>query len=228
MTHPKEPSGFVEVERVQTGVRLEKRMLKVLKAVAELKDMSLGDLLEGVVLHAFEGKAPFSAETLKEIGMLCDAQCRFAAAFVADHPQRLESSLPLMGNLITIVGPVAAHVKPHRPRDDPGVKLIAAASSQDVRRHNQPMRNHGVLVRVKQCPDDAVPAARIADEQAEAFHVVELIAVFALQPGAVDVLEDSIDGFFRGGENAHDFESNAAAWVVSIYHYLIAAGLAAC
>ena len=57
----------VEVERVQTGVRLEKRMLKVLKAVAELKDMSLGDLLEGIVLHAFEGKAPFSPETLREI-----------------------------------------------------------------------------------------------------------------------------------------------------------------
>jgi len=67
MSQRKEPVSFVEVERVQTGVRLEKRMLKVLKAVAELKDMSLGDLLEGVVLHAFEGKAPFSAETLKEI-----------------------------------------------------------------------------------------------------------------------------------------------------------------
>jgi hypothetical protein len=57
----------VVVERVQTGVRLEKRMLKVLKAVAEHKDMTLGDLLEGIVLHAFEGKAPFSAQTLKEI-----------------------------------------------------------------------------------------------------------------------------------------------------------------
>jgi len=57
----------VEVERVQTGVRLEKRLVKVLKAVAELKDMSLGDLLEGVVLHAFEGLAPFSPQTLKEI-----------------------------------------------------------------------------------------------------------------------------------------------------------------
>ncbi len=67
MVHDKRPVSFVEVERVQTGVRLEKRMLKVLKAVAELKDMSLGDLLEGVVLHAFEGKAPFSSETLKEI-----------------------------------------------------------------------------------------------------------------------------------------------------------------
>ena len=49
------------------GVRLEKRMLKVLKAIAEQKDMSLGDLLEGIVLHAFEGKAPFSPQTLKDI-----------------------------------------------------------------------------------------------------------------------------------------------------------------
>jgi len=57
----------VVVERVQTGVRLEKRMLKVLKAVAEQKEMTLGDLLEGIVLHAFEGKAPFSPQTLKEI-----------------------------------------------------------------------------------------------------------------------------------------------------------------
>jgi hypothetical protein len=58
----------VVVERVQTGVRMEKRMLKVLKAVAELKDMTLGDLLEGIVLHAFEGKlVPFSPQTLKEI-----------------------------------------------------------------------------------------------------------------------------------------------------------------
>lgn len=60
-------SQHIEVERVQTGVRLEKRMLKVLKAIAEQKDMSLGDLLEGIVLHAFEGKAPFSPQTLKDI-----------------------------------------------------------------------------------------------------------------------------------------------------------------
>lgn len=60
----------LEVERVQTGVRLEKRLLKVLKAVAELKDMSLGDLLEGIVLHAFEGKSAFTRETLKEIEQL--------------------------------------------------------------------------------------------------------------------------------------------------------------
>lgn len=60
------------VERVQTGVRIEKHLLKVLKGLAELKDMTLGDLLEGIVLHAFEGKAPFSPETLKEIEKLKD------------------------------------------------------------------------------------------------------------------------------------------------------------
>jgi hypothetical protein len=61
---------MIEVERVQTGVRIEKRVLKVLKALAELKDLSLGDLLEGIVLHAFEGKVPFSKETLAQIGEL--------------------------------------------------------------------------------------------------------------------------------------------------------------
>ena len=63
-------SSDVEVERVQTGVRIEKRLLKVLKALAEFKDMSLGDLLEGIVLHALEGKASFSSQTLKEIKQL--------------------------------------------------------------------------------------------------------------------------------------------------------------
>lgn len=55
------------VERTQTGVRIEKSLLKVLKALAEYCDLSLGDLLEGIVLHAFEGKAPFSEETLTAI-----------------------------------------------------------------------------------------------------------------------------------------------------------------
>ena len=54
-----EPATSLVVERVQTGVRMEKRLLKVLKALAEYHDMTLGDLLEGIVLHAFEGKPPF-------------------------------------------------------------------------------------------------------------------------------------------------------------------------
>src|SRR5262249_844292 len=48
----------VVVERIQTGVRMERRMVKVLKALAEYHDLTLGDLLEGIVLHAFEGKSP--------------------------------------------------------------------------------------------------------------------------------------------------------------------------
>jgi hypothetical protein len=60
----------IPVERVQTGVRMEKRLLKVLKALAEYHDLSLGDLLEGIVLHAFEGRSPFGAESLARIGEL--------------------------------------------------------------------------------------------------------------------------------------------------------------
>jgi hypothetical protein len=52
------------VERVQTGVRIEKRILKVMKALAEYHDITLGDLIEGIVLHAFEGKSPFGGESL--------------------------------------------------------------------------------------------------------------------------------------------------------------------
>jgi hypothetical protein len=55
------------VERVQTGVRMEKRILKVLRAFADYRDLSLGDLLEGMVLHAFDGKVPFSQESLERI-----------------------------------------------------------------------------------------------------------------------------------------------------------------
>lgn len=57
----------LDVERVQTGVRMEERILKVLKAFAEYHDLTLGDLLEGIVLHAFDGKCPFGAESLKRI-----------------------------------------------------------------------------------------------------------------------------------------------------------------
>ena len=57
----------MDIERVQTGIRVEKRLLKVLKALAELKDLSLGDLIEGICLHALEGKAPFEKETLRQV-----------------------------------------------------------------------------------------------------------------------------------------------------------------
>jgi hypothetical protein len=58
------------IERIQTGVRMEKRLVKVLKGLAEYHDLTLGDLLEGIVLHSFEGKAPFSRESIRKIGEL--------------------------------------------------------------------------------------------------------------------------------------------------------------
>ena len=62
----------IQVERIQTGVRMERRVIKVLKALAGYKNLTLGDLLEGIVLHAFEGKSPFTAETLRKIAELKD------------------------------------------------------------------------------------------------------------------------------------------------------------
>jgi hypothetical protein len=59
-----------KVDRTQTGVRMETRMLKVLKALAEYLDLSLSDLLEGMVLHAFDGRPTFSDETLGKIHQL--------------------------------------------------------------------------------------------------------------------------------------------------------------
>lgn len=76
----------LDIERVQTGVRLEKRLLKVLKGLAELKDMTLGDLLEGIILHSFEGKAPFSPGTLKEIEQL---RRLYGLTLTADDSHRL-------------------------------------------------------------------------------------------------------------------------------------------
>jgi len=78
-------------ERVQTGLRIEKRMLKVLKGLAEYHDMSLGDLVEGIVLHAFEGKSAFGEESLARIqdlkriyGMALEAESGDTSQGIAD------------------------------------------------------------------------------------------------------------------------------------------------
>ena len=67
---PVHPARAKTVERIQTGIRLEKRILKVLKGVAEYHDMYLGDLLEGICLHVFENKTPFGETTLQRVKML--------------------------------------------------------------------------------------------------------------------------------------------------------------
>jgi hypothetical protein len=85
------------VERVQTGIRIEKRLLKVLKGLAEYHDISLGDLLEGIVLHVFEGKLPFKEQSLKKIGELkkvyhLDLDARASHQLVERKPARARSS----------------------------------------------------------------------------------------------------------------------------------------
>ncbi|SDE63427.1 MULTISPECIES: hypothetical protein [Kordiimonas] len=76
-----------KIERVQTGVRMEKRLVKVLKGTAEYLDLSLGDLLEGIVLHAFDGKTPpFSEETRAKIATLMKV---YDCDLNASHSHRL-------------------------------------------------------------------------------------------------------------------------------------------
>jgi hypothetical protein len=70
MYHRTMVNDAIPVERIQTGVRMEKRLVKVLKGLAEYHDMTLGDLIEGIVLHAFDGKAPFGRESLQKIADL--------------------------------------------------------------------------------------------------------------------------------------------------------------
>jgi len=77
------------VERTQTGVRLEKSLLKVLKGLAEYCDLSLGDLLEGIVLHSFEGKPAFSDGTLATIQ---DLKRVYGCSLTAEDSHRLEEA----------------------------------------------------------------------------------------------------------------------------------------
>ena len=82
------------VDRVQTGVRIEKRLLKVLKALADYHDLSLGDLIEGIVLHALEGKAPFGKESLKKIA---DLRRIYGLELGAKDAHRLREAAPPAG-----------------------------------------------------------------------------------------------------------------------------------
>lgn len=81
----------MKIERVQTGIRLEKRLVKVLKGLAEAKDIGLGDLIEGIVLHAFEGRAPFSPETLDVVARLKEI---YGLDLTAADAHRLEEDGP--------------------------------------------------------------------------------------------------------------------------------------
>ena len=79
------------VTRTQTGVRIESSLLKVLKALAEYTDLSLGDLLEGIVLHSFEGKPPFQPRTREVIEQL---KTVYGCSLTAADSHKLEEKVP--------------------------------------------------------------------------------------------------------------------------------------
>ena len=74
----KEHGRVVPVERVQLGVRMDKRMVKVLKGLAEFNGVSLGELLEKIVLHSFdpvvgqEGEACASPHSIAALAAITD------------------------------------------------------------------------------------------------------------------------------------------------------------
>ena len=140
------PPSQVTVQRVQTGVRVEKRMLKVLKALAEYFDISLGDLLEGIVLHAFEGRSPFGAEILQRIETMkeiydMDYDARASHRLVEQPPylDRAESdtsslSTPTRVAVISLWAedvPAAVHFY----RDVVGLQLLPSHSHHGERPH---------------------------------------------------------------------------------------------
>ena len=84
------------IERVQVGARMEKRMVKVLKGLAEYHDMALGDLLEGIVLHAFEGRSPFQEESLRKIAQLKEV---YGMNYGVEASHRLAEIQPKEGQL---------------------------------------------------------------------------------------------------------------------------------
>ena len=92
------PREKILVERIQTGVRLEKRLLKVLKGLAEYHDMTLGDLLEGIVLHAFDGRHPFGDESRRRI---LDLKRIYKLDLDADASHRLLEAEDAEANMAT-------------------------------------------------------------------------------------------------------------------------------
>jgi hypothetical protein len=93
------------VARVQTGVRIERRLLKVLKALAEFHDLTLGDLLEGIVLHAFDGKTAFqkpSRRRIKELkefyGLDLDFRASHRLIEARDAARKPKSKMPRRTN----------------------------------------------------------------------------------------------------------------------------------
>ena len=92
------------VERVQLGVRMEKSMVKVLKGLAEFNGVSLGQLLENIVLHSFEpmpgeeGEWAASPHGKKALTAITDLKRVYGMEFDMHAARRFASENPAAGD----------------------------------------------------------------------------------------------------------------------------------
>lgn len=158
----------ITVERVQTGVRIEKKMLQVLKALAEYLDLSLGDLLEGLVLHAFENKPVFNEDTLQRIETLKQvydmdydvrASHRFIERTLPDQDDKMSSSKP---DRVAVISLWAADVATaaHFYRDVIGLPLLPHLSHHDERPHFELSGTYLTILKGKPVPAQEAEPAR--------------------------------------------------------------------
>ena len=64
------PQPSLPIQRAQAGFKLEKRLLRVLKAIAEGQDATLGQSIEEIALHQLAGVDAFGKETIRKIQLL--------------------------------------------------------------------------------------------------------------------------------------------------------------
>jgi catechol 2,3-dioxygenase-like lactoylglutathione lyase family enzyme len=192
--NPTPQSPTITVERVQTGVRIEKRMLKVLKAIAEYFDISLGDLLEGIVLHAFEGCSPFDPDAVRRIEALKQI---YRMDYDASASHRLVEQPPYLGRgesdasaamprRVAVVSLWAEDVPAavHFYRDVVGLELVPSHAHHDQRPHFDLSGTYLTILQGRPVPPQAAEPAH-----------------FPIVAFAVDDLEAAIDRL-----RAHDVE----------------------
>ena len=93
-----ESATHTSIERVQLGVRMEKRMVKVLKGLAEFNGVSLGQLLENIVLHSFsavpgeEGEQAFSPHGKRALAAIADLKRVYGMDYDAHAAHQFEEN----------------------------------------------------------------------------------------------------------------------------------------
>jgi hypothetical protein len=93
-----EVGSAVQIERVQLGVRMERSMVKVLKGLAEFEGVTLGELLEKIVLHSFvpvageEGEMSASPHSKRALAAIEDLKRVYGMGFDCHAARRFNES----------------------------------------------------------------------------------------------------------------------------------------